>query len=157
MPSRAKLASSFAGYGPVNVRLKRSSSGQSIRNVLASTPLPDSNRAASAAAATPTSTFFGSQPRSAHVPPNGCLSIMATVHPAARQGDATLLAAAPDPMTTRSKLFVIARGTRTESLPRSQRQARARAPQPAEAGTLHAGAPADRPDSPGWLHRPPMR
>src|SRR5216117_3528878 len=51
MPSRASLASRFAGYGSVNVRLKRIRLGQSIRSMSASTPLPDSCRAAAADAA----------------------------------------------------------------------------------------------------------
>ena len=46
--------------------------------------------------------FFGSHPRSAQVPPNGCLSIMATLHPALRHREATVLAAEPDPITMRS-------------------------------------------------------
>src|SRR5438093_198320 len=71
------------------------------------TPFPESRRAASTAAAAPTRTFFGSQPRSAHVPPNGRLSIIATVQPALRHLDATACAAVPEPITTRSKVSII--------------------------------------------------
>ena len=35
--------------------------------------------------ATPTSTFFGSQPCNLKVPPNGLESMTATLHPAVRQ------------------------------------------------------------------------
>src|SRR6266849_8759653 len=54
------------------------------------------------ASAAPTSTFFGSQPRRAHVPPNGRESITATLHPARRHWWATTPAAVPVPITTRS-------------------------------------------------------
>ena len=57
------------------------------------------------ASAAPTSTFFGSQPRSAHVPPKGRESMMATVHPAFRHRGATDEAADPVPMTMRSYRF----------------------------------------------------
>jgi hypothetical protein len=46
-----------------------------------------------------TKTFFGSQPRNAHVPPNGRLSTIATAQPALRHFDATVCADAPDPIT----------------------------------------------------------
>src|SRR5262249_54823605 len=70
-------------------------------------PFPDSRRAASTAAAAPTRTFFGSQPRSAQVPPNGRLSTIATVQAADRHREATACAAAPEPITTTSNRCVI--------------------------------------------------
>lgn len=107
IPARARPARRFSGYGSVNVRLNAMRSAQSIANPLGRTPFPERARAASTAAAAPTNTFFGSQPRSAHVPPNGRLSIIATVHPASRQRNATLPAAEPEPMTMRSNVRVI--------------------------------------------------
>src|SRR5437667_4750661 len=104
MPARARLALSFSGAGSVNVRLNRISSVQSIARLSGRTPFPDRRRAASTAAAALTSTFFGSHPRRAHVPPNGRLSTIATVQPAARHLDATVWAAEPEPSTTRSNI-----------------------------------------------------
>jgi hypothetical protein len=51
------------------------------------------------ASAAPTSTFFGSHPRRAQVPPNGLESTIATCHPASRQRDATAEAADPVPIS----------------------------------------------------------
>jgi len=48
------------------------------------------------------SIFFGSQPRSAQVPPNGRWSMTATDQPALRQPNAVTLAAVPVPITIRS-------------------------------------------------------
>src|SRR5205809_603229 len=67
MPARAKLCSRERGTGSVNIRLKAISSPQSMAG-LPATPLPSMRRAWSTASAAPTSTFFGSQPRSAEVP-----------------------------------------------------------------------------------------
>jgi hypothetical protein len=50
--------------------------------------LPRIRRAWSIASAVPTSTFFGSQPRSMQVPPKGRWSITATRHPAERHREA---------------------------------------------------------------------
>jgi hypothetical protein len=61
-------------------------------------------RAQSTASATPTSTFFGSQPRNEQVPPNGLESICATDFPASRHADEICEAADPLPVTTTSKL-----------------------------------------------------
>jgi hypothetical protein len=72
------------GNGPVKVRLKRINSGQSICNCSARIPFLFIRRAQSTISAAPTSTFLGSHPRSAHVPPNGLESTIATCHPAAR-------------------------------------------------------------------------
>jgi hypothetical protein len=47
------------------------------------------------ASAPPTSIFFGSQPRSAHVPPKGWKSITATRQPASRTRMAAVFAAVP--------------------------------------------------------------
>src|SRR6266487_2995643 len=107
MPSRAHFAVRCSGTGSVKVRLNRISVGQSIARPSGRTPFPARRRAASTAAAASTRTFFGSQPRSAHVPPNGRLSIIATVQPAFRHLDATAWAAEPEPITTRSKVSII--------------------------------------------------
>src|ERR1044071_9357483 len=64
-------------------------------------------RLQSTTSAAPTRTFFGSQPRRAHVPPKGRESTMATCQPAERHSDAMVEAAEPVPTTTRSKLRVI--------------------------------------------------
>src|SRR5260370_18279544 len=63
-------------------------------------------RAQSNTSAAPTSTFLGSHPRSAQVPPNGLESTIATCHPAKRHRDATADAAAPVPIATRSNFFI---------------------------------------------------
>src|SRR6267143_3800159 len=55
-----------------------------------------------------TSTFLGSHPRSAQVPPNGLESTIATCHPAERHRDATADAAAPVPIAIRSNFFIMA-------------------------------------------------
>jgi hypothetical protein len=52
--------------------------------------------------AAPTSTFLGSQPRKAQVPPKGRESITATFQPADRHREATVEAADPVPITTKS-------------------------------------------------------
>src|SRR5918996_3148509 len=70
-------------------------------------PLPCRSRAASTTSAPRRSTFLGSHPRSWHVPPYGSSSTIATDQPAARQRFATVLAAAPVPTTTRSKVSSI--------------------------------------------------
>lgn len=49
-----------------------------------------------------TSIFLGLHPRKAQVPPNGRESITATDRPAARQRNATMEAAEPVPMMTKS-------------------------------------------------------
>src|SRR6267378_4591968 len=53
------------------------------------------------------SIFFGSQPRSAQVPPNGRKSMIATVQPAARDRIAATIAAVPVPTITRSYSLVL--------------------------------------------------
>src|SRR5258708_16958456 len=63
-------------------------------------------RPQSITSAAPTSTFFGSHPRRAQVPPNGLESTIATCHPAKRHRDATADAAAPVPIATRSNFFI---------------------------------------------------
>src|SRR6266446_6083225 len=55
----------------------------------------------------PTSTFFGSHPRRAQVPPYGSSSMTATCQPAARHLCAGGDPASPVPMTTRSNCFFI--------------------------------------------------
>ena len=107
MSSLRKLSSLLCGTGSVNVRLNRINSAHSMRNPVSSTPRPFMRRAQSTTSATPTRTFLGSQPRRAHVPPKGRLSIMATVHPAARHRDATVDAAVPVPMQIKSKRCVM--------------------------------------------------
>src|SRR5260370_19253379 len=64
-------------------------------------------RPQSITSATPTSTFLGSHPRSAHVPPNGLESTIATCHPAKRHRDATADAAVPVPIAIRSNFFIM--------------------------------------------------
>src|SRR5882672_2644065 len=56
----------------------------------------------SSSSAAPTSTFFGSQPRRAQVPPNGLESTTATCFPALRHRIAAVEAATPVPITTTS-------------------------------------------------------
>src|SRR5713101_5964073 len=107
MPALAKLSSRCFGTGWVKVRLKRINSGQSIKICSDRIPLPFIRRAQSITSPAPTSTFFGSHPRSAHVPPNGLESIIATCHPATRHRVATVEAPAPVPMATRSNFLVI--------------------------------------------------
>src|SRR5580704_13580164 len=55
------------------------------------------------------STFLGSHPRNAQVPPNGLESTIATCHPASRQRDATDEAADPVPIAITSNFLVIMR------------------------------------------------
>jgi hypothetical protein len=52
-------------------------------------------------------TFFGSEPRSAHVPPKGLESTTATCRPALRQPVAAADAADPVPITTTSNFLII--------------------------------------------------
>src|SRR5215472_8485190 len=56
--------------------------------------------------AAPTSTFFGSHPRRAQVPPKGLESTTATCFPALRQRMAAVEAAVPVPITTTSYFVV---------------------------------------------------
>src|ERR1700737_1143471 len=63
-------------------------------------------RIQSTASAAPTSTFFGSHPRRAQVPPNGLESTIATCHPASRHRDATVEAADPVPIAITSNFLV---------------------------------------------------
>src|SRR5260370_1149012 len=107
IPAFANPSSRFLGTGSVNDRLKRIHSCQSVCSSSALIPCPFSRRTQSTASAAPTRTFFGSHPRSAHVPPNGLESMTATCHPADRHRDATADAADPVPMTTRSNFLVM--------------------------------------------------
>src|SRR6202140_2180006 len=59
------------------------------------------------ASAAPTSTFLGSHPRRAQVPPKGLESTIATRHPSSRQRDATAEAADPVPIAITSNCLVI--------------------------------------------------
>jgi hypothetical protein len=95
------------GTGWVKVRLKRINSRQSIESWSDRIPFPFIRRAQSITSAAPTSTFFGSHPRRAQVPPNGLESTIATCHLAARQRDATADAPAPVPVATRSNCLAI--------------------------------------------------
>src|SRR5215472_5238537 len=106
MPTLANPASLFFGTGSVNVRLKRINCDQSICSCSAWIPFPFIRRAQSTTSAAPTSTFLGSQPRSAHVPPNGRESTTATCHPAARHRCATADAADPVPIAITSNFLV---------------------------------------------------
>lgn len=67
-PGFLKLLLPFLGTGSVNERLKRINSCQSMRISSAVVPFPFILRTRSRASAAPTRTFFGSHPRSAHVP-----------------------------------------------------------------------------------------
>lgn len=102
IPALAKASSRWRGTGSVNVRLKRISADHSIRAPSDRTPQPSMTRARSMTSAAPTSTFFGSQPRRTQVPPKGRESTIATRQPARRQREATVDAADPVPITTRS-------------------------------------------------------
>src|SRR6266480_2285132 len=92
--------------GSVNVRLKAISSGQSILTSPA-TPRPRMRPTLSTVSALAISIFFGSQPRSAQVPPVGRKSMIATVQPAARDRIAATIAAVPVPTITRSYSLVL--------------------------------------------------
>src|ERR1700730_6654781 len=70
-------------------------------------PFPFMRRVQSTASAAPTSTFFGSHPRRAQVPPKGLESTIATCHPASRQRDTTAEAADPVPIAITSNVLVI--------------------------------------------------
>src|SRR5216684_326886 len=105
MPLPAYMSSCFFGIGSVKDRLNAISSRQSMHTSPAM-PFPRMRRAWSSAATPPTSIFFGSQPRSAHVPPKGRKSTIATIHPALRTRIAATIAAVPVPMMTRSYRFI---------------------------------------------------
>src|SRR5258708_16867865 len=109
MPALAKRCSRLLGTVSVKVRLKRMSSAHSIRASSAWTPRPFIRLTQSMASAAPTSTFFGSHPRSAQVPPKGLESIIATSQPAERHLEATVVAAEPVPITMRSNFFLTSR------------------------------------------------
>jgi hypothetical protein len=67
-PASPRRCSISIATGSVKVRLNRTSAGHTIRSS-PSIPLPRRRLAASIVSAAPTSTFLGSHPRSAHVPP----------------------------------------------------------------------------------------
>ena len=90
----------------MKVRLKRIMSDQASVGAGAESPFPCMRRVQSTSSEMPTSTFFGSQPRCAHVPPKGRESITVTLHPASRHGYATLWAADPVPTTMRSTVMI---------------------------------------------------
>src|SRR5215470_10448911 len=100
-PIFAQLCSVCSVVLPIIERLKRMSSGQSRTSDPAGTPLSTRSRAPWTASAALTRIFFGTQPRSAQVPPNGCRSTTATLQPASRHRVATA-EAMPVPTTTRS-------------------------------------------------------
>ncbi len=64
--------------------------------------------------AIPTSTFLGSHPRRAHVPPNGLESTTATFQPAEVHSCAMADAAAPVPITIRSNCLLISNPIRLQ-------------------------------------------
>jgi hypothetical protein len=105
MPAFANICSRLLGTGSVKDRLKRINSCQSISSLSAWIPLPSIRRAQSKTSEAPTSTFFGSHPRRAQVPPKGLESTIPTCHPAARHFDATADAPDPVPIATKSKFF----------------------------------------------------
>jgi hypothetical protein len=88
-------------------RLNRINSGQSIRACSARIPFPRIRRFQSITSPAPTRILFGSQPRRAHVPPNGLESTTATSRPASRQRYATVDAADPVPITTTSTFLIM--------------------------------------------------
>src|SRR6266700_3176706 len=106
IPLSAYTRSCFPGTGSVKPRLNAINSGQSMSSFPA-TPRVRMRDAKSTASAPETSIFFGSQPRSAQVPPNGRKSITATLQPAARTRIAAVIAAVPVPTITRSYVFPI--------------------------------------------------
>src|SRR5712691_2227377 len=106
IPLSAYIRSCFPGTGSVKPRLNAINSGQSMSSFPA-TPRVRMRDAKSTASAPETSIFFGSQPRSAQVPPNGRKSITATLQPAARTRIAAVIAAVPVPTITRSYVFPI--------------------------------------------------
>src|SRR5713101_3137047 len=92
------------------------SAGQSIFTPSDEIPLPAIWRLRSITSVAPTSTFFGSHPRNAHVPPNGLESTIATCHPAERHLDAAADAPDPVPIAMRSN-FLVMRCSLLERLP----------------------------------------
>ncbi len=100
-PIFAQASSVRCGVGLTRERLNRMSCVQSMASAPAGTPLSAKSRAAWTASAALTRIFFGTQPRSAHVPPNWRESTTATVQPASRHRDATA-EVTPVPTTTRS-------------------------------------------------------
>src|SRR5262245_11246310 len=102
MPIFAHASIVRSVVGSISECLKRMSAGQSMVSWPAGTPLSAMSRAPLTASAAPTRIFFGTQPRSAHVPPNGCESTTATAQPASRHREATA-EVTPVPTTTRSK------------------------------------------------------
>src|SRR5437867_944382 len=101
MPISVHVRSVCSVVPPISSRLKAMSRGHSSVRPSAGTPRPVRSRAALTASAAPTRIFLGTQPRRAHVPPNGCRSTTATLQPASRQRDATA-EVTPLPTTTRS-------------------------------------------------------
>src|SRR2546426_7474132 len=90
------------------------------------TPRPCIRRCQSASSAAPTSTFLGSQPRNAHVPPYGSSSTMATCQPALRHRYAGADPAVPVPITMRSSGSAMCAGCARlppEHLPHLRREA----------------------------------
>src|SRR6267143_6608042 len=140
MPLPAYMSSCSFGIGSVKDRLNAISSRQSIRTSPAM-PFPRMRRAWSSAATPPISIFFGSQPRSAHVPPKGRKSTMATVHPALRTRIAATIAAVPVPMMTRSYRFIDGRSPPPPSAGTSpSRRSRTRSSRPGSAAAARRSA-----------------
>src|SRR6266850_5437011 len=137
MPLPAYMSSCFFGIGSVKDRLNAISSRQSMRTSPA-TPFPRMRRACSSAATPPISIFFGSQPRSTHVPPKGRKSTMATVHPALRTRIAATIAAVPVPMMTRSYLFIAFSPASAGTSP--SRRSRTRSSRPGSAAAARRSA-----------------
>src|SRR5713226_6219051 len=102
IPDFWNACSCFCGAGSVKVLLKRIASAQSICAASLFKPFPFIRFTASMRAPTPTSTFFGSHPRSWQVPPNDRESLIATDQPALRHLKAAADSAAPVPITMRS-------------------------------------------------------
>ena len=98
----AGIRSCLCGTGSVKVLLKSIESAQSMCAASLFRPFPFIRLTASMRAPVPTSTFFGSHPRSWQVPPNGRESLIATDQPALRHLKAAADAAAPVPITMRS-------------------------------------------------------
>src|SRR5258708_11332062 len=143
IPLSAYIRSCFPGTGSVKLRLNAIRSDKWTYSFPA-TPRVRIRDAKSTASAPEISIFFGSQPRSAQVPPNGRKSITATLQPAARTRIAAVIAAVPVPTITRSYRFAMAlplrRGRRqifpVGTLIQQRRQARIFLLLPCAAGKL---------------------
>ncbi len=101
-PFEASSRSALPGAGSVKPRVWHMRSAQLIDSPCGSMPLSRIRLAASTTSAPRRKIFFGSQPRSAHVPPYGNSSTIAVLQPAAAALFAAEIPAMPAPMMNRS-------------------------------------------------------